>query len=255
VFGAAQEAWMEFDSVAVAAREHDLLLDVQGPSWSAGAIQVTSTPSLSQVVVNTYSPGTGWTRRAGPWRNVSFAPGDRLGARAFPDGRVEVYRNGVAIGTGSVAPWPGAASGGRIGLILNGAAGTRVRRFGGGTIAGDSTFVVAGDAAPLSGAAEGAAGLPGPAAEPRVSPAMPNPASGVAMFSIELPRADRVGIAVYDVSGREVWGERERPLEAGRWTLRWPARDRRGEPAPVGIYLARISIGDRTYLRRLSIVR
>jgi len=254
-FGAAQEAWMEFDSVAVDAREHDLLLDVQGPSWSAGAIQVTSLPSLSQVIVNTYTPGTGWMRRAGPWRNVAFAAGDRLGARAFPDGRVEVYRNGVAIGTASVAPWPGAANGGRIGLILNGAAGTRVRRFGGGTIAGDSTFVAAGDAAPLTGSADGVAGAAGFGDAPRVSPAMPNPASGTAMFSIELPRADRVGIAVYDVSGREVWGETARPLEAGRWMLRWPARDRRGEPVPVGLYLARIAIGNRTYLRRLTIVR
>ena len=51
-----------------AAPEHDLMLKVQGTSYTAGHIEVRYTAPLGQVQVSTYTPGSGWTqpRRADP---------------------------------------------------------------------------------------------------------------------------------------------------------------------------------------------
>ena len=87
VFTGDQEAWYRMTAVDATAPEHDLLLKVQGSSWTTGAIQVVYSAPQGRVVVNTYTPGAGWVRRGGPW-NVTFQAGDQSGARAFADGRV-----------------------------------------------------------------------------------------------------------------------------------------------------------------------
>ena len=55
----------------------------------------------------------------------------------------------------------------------------------------------------------------------RLSEAYPNPAKGRAAFSLDLPKAARVEWAIFDVQGREVWGEKSRTCEAGTWALAW----------------------------------
>jgi hypothetical protein len=255
-FGMPQEAWMQFDSLSATAPEHDLLLLSQGPSWSAGAVQVTWSAPLAQVVVNTYSPGAGWTRRGGPWHGVAFAAGDRFGARAYADGRVRVLRNGVAVGECSVLPWAFAGSGGRIGMILSGASGTRIARFGGGTFT-DSLPPEVFATRDVATFASQAASAPPPRvpAVVALSAAMPNPVSHDARFTLALPRAARVALAVYDITGRDVWTEPARAYGAGEWTLRWPGVDARGATVPMGVYLARVTVDGTAFLRRLTIVR
>jgi RHS repeat-associated protein len=68
--------------------------------------------------------------------SVSFANGDILGARAYADGTVEVYKNGNLIGTRDVSAWPYYASGGYVGLWTIGGNATYYDDFGGGNVSG-----------------------------------------------------------------------------------------------------------------------
>jgi hypothetical protein len=52
-----------------------------------------------------------------------------------------------------------------------------------------------------------------------------------------------VRVSVHDVTGREIWRDSPRTLEAGRWTLGWPGQDAAGHPAPAGLYFVRVSGG------------
>src|SRR6185503_17303182 len=128
VFGATQEAYVTLGGVSGVA-ERDLMLKVQGLSWSAGHIEVRYSPG--SITVSTYAPTQGWVTRGGPYA-VTLVAGDRLGARADAAGQVQVYRNGTLIGTASVSAWPFAASGGRLGLTMAGGLVSAVDDFGGG---------------------------------------------------------------------------------------------------------------------------
>lgn len=147
-FGANQEAYFTFTKVSTSATEQALLLKFSGSSPTANnatLIEVSYRPSNSTVRVMTKNSGqninSATTRLT--LNSVTFAASDKLGARAFADGTVVVYKNGAQIGvttiptsgTGS-SPW--ATGGGRIGLRFNGATSandTRLDDFGGGNSA------------------------------------------------------------------------------------------------------------------------
>ena len=114
VFGATQEAFVTLNSVAGIA-ERDLMLKVQGLTWSSGHIEVRYSPG--SITVATYAPSQGWITRGGPYA-VSLAAGDRLGAVVSAAGQVQVYRNTTLIGTASVTRWPFFASGGRCSWVM-----------------------------------------------------------------------------------------------------------------------------------------
>jgi PKD repeat protein len=243
-----QEAWARFDSLTAAAPEHDLLLKVQGTTWTAGAIQVIYSAPQALVVVNTYDTISGWVRRGGPWRNVILQPGDLFGARALADGRVRVYVNGVAIGQCDVTPWPFATGGGRIGLLMTGATDTRIAAFGGGGFAAalDSHAALPESEPEVK---------PTIAARLSLSPVRPNPVSGVASLDLELPAAAGVCIEVFDINGRLIWSSPSRELPPGRTTLRWPATNVEERPVPAGVYVARVSVGHDSFSRRLVVLK
>ena len=83
----------------------------------------------------------------------------------------------------------------------------------------------------------------------------PNPAAGRASLSLELPGPSVVEWAVHDVQGRAVWREAVRPYGPGHWTLAWDGRTRAGSPAPAGVYLVRVRVGDTEFTRRVVRVR
>ncbi len=75
-------------------------------------------------------------------------------------------------------------------------------------------------------------------------------------FALALPAAARVGLGVYDVSGREVAALEPRDLAAGRWTLEWPGRTAGGAAPEPGVYFARVVVDGRAITtRRLVRVR
>ena len=78
-----------------------------------------------------------------------------------------------------------------------------------------------------------------------------NPSRGAASLRLALPRGTSVSLAIYDVSGRRVRTLADGALAAGVHTLAWDGRDAAGEPAPSGVYLARMSAEGRTFVARI----
>ena len=133
-FGANQEAFVTLSGVDPAGSEQDLLLKAQSKSdWNPGVIEVFYEASTQRVQVWTYAPAQGWVQR-GADLPVTFANGDQFGARAKANGTVEVYRNGVLLGTRDITAWPFNANGGSIGLWFSSSANSFVDNFGGGTL-------------------------------------------------------------------------------------------------------------------------
>ncbi len=130
-FGPDQECYLTLQAVTSNATELDLMLKVQGTSWSSGHIEVRYEPTLSKVTISTYHPTQGWVTR-GVLNNVSFGAGDRFGARALSGGTVEVFKSGISQGSVSVSGWPYVANGGRLGLTLTGNSSSIFDDFGGG---------------------------------------------------------------------------------------------------------------------------
>jgi glucose/arabinose dehydrogenase/PKD repeat protein len=131
MFGPDQEAYVTLTAVTTTAPQHDLMLKLQSSTMSAAHVQVGYDAVASHVQVATYESSAGWVQRGTPIP-ITFTAGDQLGARAYSNGQVEVYKNGILIGTRSIGGWPFAASGGRIGLTLDGAYSSRLDDFGGG---------------------------------------------------------------------------------------------------------------------------
>jgi hypothetical protein len=63
-----------------------------------------------------------------------------------------------------------------------------------------------------------------------------NPMRGPALFELALPRASRVTLSVWDVSGRRIGDPLEQRFEAGRYRLTWGANLRRS-----GVYFLRLT--------------
>jgi parallel beta-helix repeat protein len=67
----------------------------------------------------------------------------------------------------------------------------------------------------------------------------PNPARGVASWSVAMPGSGRVEWSIVDPQGRVVWNE-SRDLEAGLQALTWSGVGRQGARVPPGVYFARV---------------
>jgi len=82
-----------------------------------------------------------------------------------------------------------------------------------------------------------------------------NPSRGEASFRLALPRATGVTLAIYDIGGRQVRVVSDGAWPAGVHTLAWNGRGASGEPAPSGIYLARLRAENREFVRRIVLAR
>jgi hypothetical protein len=72
--------------------------------------------------------------------NVDFANGDLMGAKAYPNGVVEILKNGQVAGTANIASWPFNEQGGSIGIYVWNGAGTVLDDFDGGGASGNPTL-------------------------------------------------------------------------------------------------------------------
>ncbi len=132
-FGANQEVYVTLTSINTSASETDLLLKSQSNStYANGVLEVLYDPVNHLVQVWSYSPAQGWVQR-GVTMAVTLANGDQFGARVTSLGQVQVYRNGVLLGTMDASGWTFATSSGYIGLWYNGPSGMTMDNFGGGT--------------------------------------------------------------------------------------------------------------------------
>ena len=141
-FDADQEAYITFTQLNTNAVEQDLLLKSQSNStWGDGVLEVLYDANNDIVQVWTYKWPQGWVQHGADISPVSFAVGDRFGARAFADGTVEVYKNEDLLGTRDITSWIHYDDGGYIGLWFIGAQNARFDDFGGGTVPGGESIM------------------------------------------------------------------------------------------------------------------
>ena len=132
-FGADQEAYVTFTQIDTTSNEQRLILKSQSSkSSSSGLISILYDGAGHNVQVWTYHPTQGWVQY-GTNIPVTFANGDQFGARARPDGTVEIYQNGTLLATRNITAWPYYANGGYIGLWFVNAPAALLDNFGGGT--------------------------------------------------------------------------------------------------------------------------
>jgi PKD repeat protein len=135
-FGADQEAWCTLlgpgGSGGPATGMPSLLLKVQGSDAASGYLEVRYDAASQRVLLWTFAPSQGLVAH-GEFP-AALVAGDQLGARAWSNGSVQVFRNAALLGTGSTGDWPLAAAGGRIGFILRTGAPATIDDFGGGSI-------------------------------------------------------------------------------------------------------------------------
>jgi len=177
--------------------------------------------------------------------------GNVLAVRAFASGPLTYQwsRGGVALGDGA-EPAGAIVSGAQAAvLVLSaptsddagdyqclvtdtfGSTSTRVARVGAGTTAVDPA---------ASGPLRLAAG--------------PNPAQEATGLSFALPTTGRVRLDVYDVAGRHVAMLADGVFGAGPHRVAWDLRDTAGARVRTGLYLARLSVGGASAVRRVVVV-
>jgi hypothetical protein len=110
-------------------------------------IEVVYNPVPRSVQVWTYAGSQGWQPRGGSIP-VTFVNGDQFGAQATASGNVEVFRNGILLGTRSVTSWPFYSGGGYIGIFPIATSNTLIDNFGGGTR--DSVPIATNTSAPIT---------------------------------------------------------------------------------------------------------
>jgi len=83
----------------------------------------------------------------------------------------------------------------------------------------------------------------------------PNPARSATRCALGLPEAAEVQADVFSVSGRHVRSLLNGQHPAGRSEVEWDLRDGNGARVAAGIYLLRVRLGDRTWSRRVTVIR
>jgi hypothetical protein len=103
-----------------------------------------------------------------------------------------------------------------------------------------------------TGVASDGAAAPGAVA---LQPVAPNPTTGLARVSFDLPRAGRVFVAVVNVEGRVVRILEDGWRDAGRHDAIWDGRDGAGRAVASGAYLLRLEAGGVRRTERVNLVR
>ena len=81
--------------------------------------------------------------------------------------------------------------------------------------------------------------------------AYPNPFSQQTRLQFDLGFDNHVRIEIYDTRGIYIRHLLEKDLQAGIHTISWDGKDGAGREAASGIYVCKITIGDKTYLKKL----
>jgi hypothetical protein len=116
------------------------------------------------------------------------------------------------------------------------------------TTLSDSLFVIA---VPSAVQAEGTV-LP---ARFGLSPNTPNPFNPVTTIRFNLDRPGPATLRVYSVSGALVRTLVDKTLPVGQFRAQWDGRDEHGRPAGSGVYIYRLTEGERTLSRKMSLLK
>ncbi|MBI5030104.1 MAG: IPT/TIG domain-containing protein [Chloroflexi bacterium] len=158
-FGVDQEVFYTFRRVSPTATKQGLLLKAANLSPSGGSIgatthfiEVSYRTGPNTVTIETVAPAPQNRVLRATINGVTFDRGDEFAARTYSNGTVNVYKNGILIGSTNVTsgpnPWPSAyvTGGGQIGIWMQGNLAapndTRLDRFGGSTLPAISPAVI-----------------------------------------------------------------------------------------------------------------
>ncbi len=83
----------------------------------------------------------------------------------------------------------------------------------------------------------------------------PNPFNPVTHFTVDLPRATEVEVAVYDLLGRKIASLMSGNQAAGQYTLEWNGRDGNGVVVPTGMYFLRMSSDEFNTARKIMLMK
>ena len=83
----------------------------------------------------------------------------------------------------------------------------------------------------------------------------PNPFNPSTRIRFTLPRASKVAVRVFDMSGREVATLLEGARAAGPHSLVWEGKNTAGELVRSGVYFLRLEAGGEVAVRKLALVR
>lgn len=95
---------------------------------------------------------------------------------------------------------------------------------------------------------------PRPSTAPRLAPAAPNPCNPATRVLWRASAGTRVSVTVYDSRGRLVQRLR-RGVATGAWeSEHWRGTDHAGRRQAAGVYLIRLDAGDRSAVRRVTLI-
>jgi hypothetical protein len=83
----------------------------------------------------------------------------------------------------------------------------------------------------------------------------PNPFNPVTRFTVDLPKATEVEVAVYDLLGRKIASLLSGNQAAGEYTLEWNGRDASGMVVPTGMYLLRLSSDEFNATQKIMLMK
>lgn len=95
---------------------------------------------------------------------------------------------------------------------------------------------------------------PGPIQRTDVAVA-PNPFNPATNISFVCVAPQRVSVGIYDLGGRLVALLADGDYGAGAHSVEWRGQDLSGRPAPSGLYLVRLELGDRVEVHRASLMK
>ncbi len=88
-----------------------------------------------------------------------------------------------------------------------------------------------------------------------LQPAYPNPASGLATISFQIPQKQKVSLEVYNILGQRVRNLISREMEPGYHRVSWDGRDDQGRQVSNGIYFYKLEAGSTRLTNKLAVVR
>jgi hypothetical protein len=88
-----------------------------------------------------------------------------------------------------------------------------------------------------------------------MAPPVPNPTTFITTLRFSLPSEQRVRLEAFDLAGRRVRSLEQGVLSAGEYAVPWDLRDDTGRVLPAGMYVVRLTVGDRTFNQRVMRLR
>lgn len=86
-------------------------------------------------------------------------------------------------------------------------------------------------------------------------PNYPNPFNPSTTIRYEVQESGQVTLTVFDITGRMVNELMNGEMHSGIYEVTWNGTDRSGHPVSSGIYLYRLTVNEKSYVRKMGLVR